>query len=60
MKNIEISKNEEGHWISVRTGDNKYGAICIENIIKGPLTCEAFCGWIDERIEDKETGDLIS
>lgn len=60
MKNIEIARNEEGHWIRVRTDDNKYGAICVEKIIRGPLTREAFCNWIDERIEEGETGNLIT
>ena len=61
MKNIQVCKKEDGkHWIRVRTEDDKYGAICIESIIKGPLTREAFCKWIDERIEDKEAGNLIS
>lgn len=59
MRNIEIGRNEKGHWIHVRTEDDKYGAIRIEGVVNGVLTQEAFCEWIDERIEDGETGQLI-
>ena len=60
MRNIEVYSNQNGHWIHVRTEDNKYGAICVENVIQGPLTREAFMQWINERIEEGEVGDLIS
>lgn len=59
MRNIRLGRNDEGHWIRVRTEDDKYGAICIEKVVAGHLTREAFIGWIDERIDAGEKGELF-